>query len=230
VPPPLKCRPGPTAPSPPPLATPLSRPDSRVYKPMSKECFLGKVTAQAKFKYIYIEQNWKYLYSVVITETGRKSNLQKNQWYSTLHRNIKLYSCESRQFFKWIFYLKQTNIITRAPLERRAWGNCPRCPPACELYYLILHVYSIKTEHLHGHDCRNSGHKIAKLEPWVSTEIFPAGGNVDILLPFSGCWRWMQIDVHKTVYPFYTTKKMLNVTATVIKMRFVGSQWPDILQ
>jgi len=46
--------------------------------------------------------------------------------------NIELYSCisfESRQFFKRIFYLKQINIITGAPLERRVRGNCPRCPP-----------------------------------------------------------------------------------------------------
>jgi len=34
---------------------------------------------QAKFKYICIEQNRKYFHSVVITETGRKSNLQRNQ-------------------------------------------------------------------------------------------------------------------------------------------------------
>jgi len=31
-----------------------------------------------------IEQNRKYLYSVVITKSGRKSQLQRNdQWYST---------------------------------------------------------------------------------------------------------------------------------------------------
>jgi len=30
---------------------------------------------QAKFKYICIGQNRKYLHSVVITKTGRKSNL-----------------------------------------------------------------------------------------------------------------------------------------------------------
>jgi len=33
----------------------------------------------------------------------------------------------------------------------------------------------------------------------------------------------MQMDVHKTLYPFYTIKKMLHVTATVTKIRFVGS-------
>ena len=33
----------------------------------------------------------------------------------------------------------------------------------------------------------------------------------------------MQIDVHITLYPCYTTKIMTHVTATVPKMRFVGS-------
>jgi len=46
---------------------------------------------------------------------------------------IELYSCisfESRQFFKGIFYLKQINVITVAPLERRTGGNCPPLNPA----------------------------------------------------------------------------------------------------
>jgi len=33
----------------------------------------------------------------------------------------------------------------------------------------------------------------------------------------------MQIDVHITLYSRYTTKKIIQVTATVPKMRFVGS-------
>jgi len=33
----------------------------------------------------------------------------------------------------------------------------------------------------------------------------------------------MQMDVHKPLYPFYNTKKMPRVMATVAKMRFVGS-------
>ena len=33
----------------------------------------------------------------------------------------------------------------------------------------------------------------------------------------------MQMDVHKTLYPFYTTQKMPHVMATVAKMGFVGS-------
>jgi len=33
----------------------------------------------------------------------------------------------------------------------------------------------------------------------------------------------MQMDVHKTLYPFYTTKKILRVTVRITKKRFVGS-------
>jgi len=33
----------------------------------------------------------------------------------------------------------------------------------------------------------------------------------------------MQVDVHNTLYPFYTTKKMPHVTVTITKKRFVGS-------
>jgi len=34
----------------------------------------------------------------------------------------------------------------------------------------------------------------------------------------------MQIDIHETLYAFYTIKKMTHVTVTVTKTRFVGSQ------
>jgi len=33
----------------------------------------------------------------------------------------------------------------------------------------------------------------------------------------------MQIDVYKTLYPFYTTKKTPRDTVTITKKRFVGS-------
>jgi len=78
----------------------------------------------AKFKYFCIEQNREFLYSVVITKTVRKSNMQRN----TQHRNIALYACissVSRQFFKRVFHLKQINVVQRAPLGRRARNNCP---------------------------------------------------------------------------------------------------------
>jgi len=33
----------------------------------------------------------------------------------------------------------------------------------------------------------------------------------------------MQMDVHKTLYPFYVTQKIHHVTVTNTKIRFVGS-------
>jgi len=33
----------------------------------------------------------------------------------------------------------------------------------------------------------------------------------------------MQMDVNKSLYPFYTTKKMPHVAVTITKKRFVGS-------
>jgi len=42
--------------------------------------------------------------------------------------------------------------------------------------------------------------------------------------PFQLADNPMQMGVHISLYPFYTTKKMTRVTATVPKMRFVGSK------
>jgi len=48
--------------------------------------------------------------------------------------------------------------------------------------------------------------------------------KVDILVVhFRLLTLQMQIDVHITLYPCYTTKKMTHITATVPKMRLVGS-------
>jgi len=44
--------------------------------------------------------------------------------------------------------------------------------------------------------------------------------------PFQVAIDAMQMDVHKTLYPFSTTKKMPRVTATITKMHFVGSPSP----
>ena len=54
---------------------------------------------------------------------------------------------------------------------------------------------------------------------------FSRVGKVDILVVhFRPLTIQMQTDVHITLYyPCYTTKKMTHVTATVPKMRFVGS-------
>jgi len=53
---------------------------------------------------------------------------------------------------------------------------------------------------------------------------FSKVGKVDILVVhFRLLTIQMQIDVHITLYPCYTTKKMTHVTATVPKMRFLRS-------
>jgi len=53
---------------------------------------------------------------------------------------------------------------------------------------------------------------------------FSRVGKIDILVVhFRLLTIQMQIEVHITLYPYYTTKKMTHVTATVPKMLFVGS-------
>jgi len=53
---------------------------------------------------------------------------------------------------------------------------------------------------------------------------FSRVGNVDILVVhFRLLTTQMQIDVHITLYLCNTTKKMTHISATVPKMRFVGS-------
>jgi len=55
-------------------------------------------------------------------------------------------------------------------------------------------------------------------------KIFYRVGKVDILVVhFRVLTTQMQIDVHITLYLCYTTKIITHVTATVPKMRFVGS-------
>jgi len=46
---------------------------------MPKERLSGKVTSKIQIYCICIEQNQKYLHSVVIIKTGKKPNLQRNQ-------------------------------------------------------------------------------------------------------------------------------------------------------
>jgi len=53
---------------------------------------------------------------------------------------------------------------------------------------------------------------------------FSRAGKVDILVVhFRLLTIQMQVDVHITLYLCYITKKMTHVTATVPKMRFLGS-------
>ena len=43
------------------------------------------------------------------------------------------------------------------------------------------------------------------------------GGSRHFAYPFQVADHAMQMDVHKTLYPFNTTKKMPHVTATILK-------------
>jgi len=53
---------------------------------------------------------------------------------------------------------------------------------------------------------------------------FSRVGKVDILVVhFRLLTIQMQTDVHITLYPCYSTKKMTHVTATVPKLRFLSS-------
>jgi len=50
---------------------------------------------------------------------------------------------------------------------------------------------------------------------WASAEIFPGGGQSrHFAYPFQISDNATQMDVHKSLHPFYTTKKGHNVTAT----------------
>jgi len=51
---------------------------------------------------------------------------------------------------------------------------------------------------------------------WASAEIFPGGQSRHFAHPFQVVDDATQMDVHKTLHLFYTTKKMPNVTATVV--------------
>jgi len=49
------------------------------------------------------------------------------------------------------------------------------------------------------------------------------GQRRHIAYPFLVADDAMQTDVHKALYPFYTTTKITHDTATVKKIRFVGT-------
>jgi len=63
-----------------------------------------------------------------------------------------------------------------------------------------------------------------QLTPWVCAEIFPGGGQRrHFAYHFQVADNAMQTDVHKALYPFYTTKIKPHVTVTATEMSFVGS-------
>ena len=109
-----------------------------------------------------------------------KSIAVGGSWYLTQDRNImaELYSCiasESRKFFKRVFYLKQINFITGAPLQRGARGNFPRCPSLIR-------------------PCRQKVFDWGTLRIYsgimgVSRNFSRRGAKPTFCLSFSGCWR-----------------------------------------
>jgi len=52
---------------------------------------------------------------------------------------------------------------------------------------------------------------------WASAKIFPGEATSTFCCPFQVADDAMQMDVHKTLWPFCTTKKMPRITATVTK-------------
>jgi len=55
------------------------------------------------------------------------------------------------------------------------------------------------------------------IRPRASAEIFPGGGNVDIsVILFQVAEDAMQMDLHTTLYPFYTTKKIPHSSTTFL--------------
>ena len=98
----------------------------------------------------------------------------------------------------------------------------------CKLYnkYIILSKYEQNTHVIQIASCLRAfpllwnvasarEWDITAQQFWWSWVFAPLRGNIadDAL----------QMDVHKTLYPFYTTKKMPHVTATITKKRFAGS-------
>ena len=59
--------------------------------------------------------------------------------------------------------------------------------------------------------------------PWASAEIFPGGQRQHFAYPFQVADDAMQMDVHKTFYPFYTTRKMRHVMTRVTKLHFLAA-------
>jgi len=56
-------------------------------------------------------------------------------------------------------------------------------------------------------------------------KFFQGGQSRQFAYPFQVADDAMQMDVHKTLYPFYTTKKMTHVAATVANRVFLPRQF-----
>jgi len=57
------------------------------------------------------------------------------------------------------------------------------------------------------------------MRAWASAEHFPGAGNVDIsLILFQVANDAMQMDLHKTLYPFCTTKKISHESTRSVRI------------
>ena len=119
-----------------------SRRDARVDKPMPKEWLLGKVTS--KIQIYCIEQNRKYLHSIVISLLKLTESQSCKEIINNTQRNVVIQCLyfsiffESRQFFKRIFYLKQMNIITLGLFRAEGPGQLLSFPPPNPALMLTL--------------------------------------------------------------------------------------------
>jgi len=57
----------------------------------------------------------------------------------------------------------------------------------------------------------------------VRRNFFKGGQRRDFAYHFQVAEDAVQMNVHKTLYPFFTTKEMPHVTVTLTKMRLFGS-------
>ena len=95
-----------------------------------------------------------------------------------------------------------------------ASGISPRRP--------FLALWSKKVIYRRVHDL-NQGLTFVKKHLGVTMGVrrnSSTGERSTFCLSFSGWWYAMLMDVHKTLYPFYTNKKIPHVTATVTRNAF----------
>jgi len=99
----------------------------------------------------------------------------------------------------------------------------------CELYnkYITLSKYEQNAHFIQIASCLRAFHCFEMLQARGNEiSLRNSSGGPEYLRPLEGTLPTsddvMQMDVHKTLYPFYTTKKMPCVTVTITKKRFVG--------
>jgi len=94
----------------------------------------------------------------------------------------------------------------------------------CELYnkYAILSKYEQNTHFIQIASCLRAFFGMLQVR---ENEILlrNSSGGPDYLRTIEGRLLTMQMDVHTTLYPYYTAKKIPHVPVTITKKCFVGS-------